>query len=68
MFLGTDLNFSCGGLEITDINYFNDGIFGLIGTNWFVPVKLTFVIPGAAGPEIRQIETVPGQKSFSVRF
>ena len=68
MFLGTDLNFSCGGLEISDINYNNSSISGLLETDWFIPVKLTFVIPSADGYELKQIETTPGQKRFYIRF
>lgn len=68
MFLGTDLNFSCGGLEVVDINYSNDNISGLLETDWFVPVRLTFVIPGVNGYEMKHVETTPGQKSFFLRF
>jgi hypothetical protein len=65
MFIGTDLSFSCGGVEISDINS-NDGLItGTLDTGWFVPVKLTFVIPSAKGYEIRQIETAPGQRKFT---
>ena len=67
MFLGTDLNFSCGGLEIADITYYNNKIAGRLETGWSVPVKLTFVIPGLKGFETRKVETVPGQKRFFVR-
>jgi len=68
MFLGTDLNFSCGGVEVADVNYSNDYISGLLETDWFVPVKLTFVIPSADGYEVKQIVTTPGQKKFYLRF
>jgi hypothetical protein len=68
MFIGTDLNFSCGGIEIAEINYANDNIRGLLKTDWFVPVRLTFVLPDSTGYEIRQIETSPGQKRFALRF
>ena len=68
MFLGTDLNFSCGGLEISDVNFRNDNISGLLQTDWFVPVKLTFVIPGINGYEMKQIDTTPGQKRFFLSF
>jgi hypothetical protein len=68
MFIGTDLNFSCGGLEISEINY-NDGIIsGVLDTGWFVPVKLTFVVPSVKGYDLRQIETVPGQKKFTFSY
>jgi Melibiase len=68
MFLGTDLNFSCGGLEIADITYYNNKIVGSLETGWSVPVKLTFVIPGFNGYETWKVETVPGQKRFFVSF
>ncbi len=68
MFLGTDLNFSCGGLEIADIDYNNNNVSGSIETDWFVPVRLTFVIPGINGFETRKVETLPGQKRFFVSF
>lgn len=68
MFLGTDLNFSCGGLEIADINYNNNIISGLLDTDWFVPVTLSFVIPSVNGYEVKQIKTSAGQKRFFIRF
>ena len=68
MFLGTDLNFSCGGLEIADITYYYNRIVGLLETDWVVPVKLTFVIPGLNGYETVKVETVSGQKRFFVSF
>jgi len=68
MFLGTDLNFSCGGLEIADITYYDNKITGRLDTGWYVPVKLTFVIPGVKGYETIKVETVPGQKRFFISF
>ncbi len=68
MFLGTDLNFSCGGLEIADIDYSKDRISGKLETGWNVPVKMTFVFPAVNGYEIRRVETTAGQKNFFVRF
>jgi hypothetical protein len=68
MFLGTDLNFSCGGLEIADIEYTNDSISGTIDTGWYLPVKLIFVIPGRNGYKMKEIVTSAGQKRFYVRF
>jgi hypothetical protein len=68
MFLGTDLNFSCGGLEVADIKYDNDNISGLLETDWFVPIRLTFVIPGINGYEMKKVNTTPGQKRFFLRF
>jgi hypothetical protein len=68
IFLGTDLNFSCGGLEVADINYDNDNISGVLETDWFVPVKLTFVIPGVNGYDMKQVVTIPGQKRFFLSF
>jgi hypothetical protein len=64
MFLATDLSFSCGGIEISDLRN-NDGVIsGTLDTGWFVPVRLSFVVPTLKGYEIRQIVTVPGQKQF----
>jgi hypothetical protein len=68
MFLGTDLNFSCGGVEIADIKYDNNIISGSLETEWFVPVTLTFVIPSINGYELKKIKTSAGQKKFLVRF
>ena len=68
MFMGTDLNLSCGGIEIADINITNNSISGLLDTGWFVPVKLTFVIPSVNGYEMRQTETSAGQKRFHIGF
>jgi len=68
MFIGTDLNFSCGGLEIKDIDYDNGTIRGLLETNWNVPVKLTFVVPSADGYELKEIETVSGQRRFFLDY
>jgi hypothetical protein len=68
MFIGTDLNFSCGGVEISDIT-FNDGVItGSIDSEWFVPVKVTFVVPSHEGCELRQIETVAGQRDFTMNY
>ena len=68
MFAGTDLNFSCGGVEISDITC-NDGVItGSLETEWFVPVKLTFVIPSAEGYELRLVETAAGQRDFTLNY
>jgi hypothetical protein len=64
MFLGTDLNFSCGGVEITDIDFYNGRFSGEIETGWSVPVKLSFVVPSPEGYALKQITTVPGQMKF----
>jgi hypothetical protein len=68
MFLGTDLNFSRGGLEIADIKYDNNNISGLLETDWFVPVMLRFVIPSVNGYDVKQIKTDAGQKRFFIGF
>lgn len=68
MFVGTDLNFSCGGLEISDIDYANSSIRGQIATGWDVPVRLTFVLPAVSGYEMKKIEMSPGQKSFILNY
>ena len=68
MFIGTDLNFSCGGLEIADIEMANGNISGILETGWQVPVKLTFVTPSENGYEKKQIIAGPGQKRFFMHF
>jgi hypothetical protein len=68
MFLGTDLNFSCGGLEIADIETGNGSISGILETGWQVPVKLSFVTPSGNGYEKKQIIAEPGQKRFFIHF
>lgn len=68
MFVGTDLNFSCGGLEISDILYNNGSISGAIETGWNIPVTLTFVLPATGGYEMKKIQMSPGQKSFILNY
>jgi hypothetical protein len=68
MFLGTDLNFTCGGNDISEINY-NDGHFsGIIDTEWILPVRLSFIVPDSEGYTLKQIVTVPGQKRSITGF
>jgi len=68
MFLGTDLNFACGGLEISDISYENGRITGVLDTPWYVPVTLTFWVPSKKEFEIRQIIVSPGQRKFFLDY
>jgi len=68
MFVGTDLNFSCGGVEIADIEYNNGSFSGEIETGWYVPVKLSFVIPSEEGYKLNQVTMEPGQKRFITAF
>lgn len=68
MFVGTDLNFACGGLEIKDIKTGNRTIKGVLGTGWLVPVRLTFVIPSVNGYDLRQVITEPGQDKFFLNY
>lgn len=68
MFVGTDLSFSCGGLEVTDMKVSNGVINGTLETGWYVPVKLAFVFPAANGYSMKQVVTVPGQKRFFMNY
>jgi hypothetical protein len=68
MFLGTDLNFSCGGMEISDLKCTGTTLSGNINTDWDIPVKLVFVVPTAKGYEVKVIEQVKGQKKFFFDF
>jgi len=68
MFLGTDLNFACGGVEISDLQS-RDGCFeGTLVTGWYLPVQLTFIIPAENSFRTVQMTTVPGQKRFIATF
>ena len=68
MFVGTDLNFSCGGIEISDINYSNGSFNGIIDTEWDTPVRLSFVVPVDGGYSLKQVTTGSGQKRFITEF
>jgi hypothetical protein len=68
MFIGTDLNFSCGGLEISEIKYADGNVSGILETDWHVPVKLTFVVPTINGYDLKKVEMVEGQKRFFLDF
>jgi hypothetical protein len=68
MFIGTDLNFSCGGLEIADFKSGNGTISGTLKTGWHVPVRLSFVIPSGKGYETRHMVTEPGQDRFFLNY
>jgi hypothetical protein len=68
MFLGTDLNFACGGLEITDIDYSDGHISGSIETSWNVPVRLSFIVPGTDGFLLKQTIMLPWQKMFNIEL
>ena len=68
MFIGTDLNFACGGLEISDINYEDGSVSGVLETDWYVPVILTFVVPSINGYDLKKVEMAKGQKRFFLDF
>lgn len=68
MFVGTDLSFSCGGIEITAIRYENGSITGSLGTGWHVPVKLAFVIPANNSFELRKTGISAGQNRFYMKY
>jgi len=68
MFIGTDLNFACGGLEISDIKYEEGKVSGVLETDWSVPVILTFVVPAIDGYGLRKLEMGEGQKRFAIDF
>lgn len=68
MFVGTDLNFSCGGHEISEIEDANGIISGTLNTNWHVPVKLTFIVPSENGYVMKKVVTSAGQKKFSLNY
>ena len=65
MFIGTDLSFSCGGTEISEISCRDGLISGTLQTEWLVPVRLSFVIPAPDGYQLKQSEIAPGQRRFS---
>jgi hypothetical protein len=68
MFIGTDLNFSCGGLEISDVKTGSGIISGNLKTGWQVPVRLSFVIPSSDGYKMKQLVTEPGQDRFFLNY
>jgi hypothetical protein len=68
MFIGTDLNFACGGLEISDIKYEEGRVRGVLDTDWSVPVILTFVVPVIDGYGLRKLEMGEEQKRFALDF
>ena len=68
LFIGTDLNFACGGLEISDIRFESRSITGILDTPWHVPVILTFWIPSGEGFEMKQVSMTPGQRMFLLDY
>lgn len=68
VFVGTDLNFSCGGVEISEINYEKGKISGVLDTQWNIPVILTFLVPVKDSFESRKIELKPGQRQFFISY
>jgi hypothetical protein len=68
IFVGTDLNFSCGGVEISDIKYEQRKISGLLDTPWYVPVTLTFLVPSGENFKQKQMKVLPGQKQFYLQY
>lgn len=68
LFIGTDLNFACGGLEIADINFESGRISGRIDTPWHIPVTLSFWIPVRDTFEMAKLELSPGQRNFYLDY
>jgi hypothetical protein len=68
LFIGTDLNFACGGVEISEIIYERGTISGVLDTQWHVPVKLTFWVPSGKEFEMRQLMVSPGQRKFFLDY
>jgi hypothetical protein len=68
IFIGTDLNFSCGGLEIAEISYEHGRISGILDTPWYVPVTLAFLIPSETGLETKLLHMSPGQRMFFMDY
>jgi hypothetical protein len=68
IFVGTDLNFACGGLEIEEISFDNGRISGRIDTPWHIPVTLSFWIPVNGSFEMEQLEISPGQRNFYLDY
>ena len=62
---GTDLHFSMGGVEISNLKYNTRSIEGTLETDWLYPVKITAVFPEGFGKyETRVITMQPNQKKF----
>jgi hypothetical protein len=55
-------------LEISDIKYDNGNLSGLLDTDWFIPVILTFVVPATNGYELKEVVMGEGQKRFSLNY
>jgi hypothetical protein len=68
IFIGTDLNFACGGLEIKKISYEHGKISGILDTPWYTPVTLTFLIPSETGLETKLLHMSPGQRMFFLDY
>ena len=68
VFVGTDLNFSCGGVEISDIKYESGKISGILDTQWHLPVTLTFLVPSNEKFEVKQVKMLPGQRQFYINY
>lgn len=68
LFLGTDLNFACGGTEISEIRIEGNKISGTLDTPWIVPVQLSFLVPAGSSFEKRQLIMSPGQRTFFLNF
>lgn len=68
IFVGTDLNFSCGGVEIFDIKNDKGKISGILDTQWYVPVTLTFFVPVGDSFEAKRISMLPGQRHFMFNY
>jgi len=67
-FLGTDLSFTCGGIEIAEINHESGRFNGKLNTPWHIPVRLSFVIPGSEGYSIEHVDMLAGQRTFLLNY
>lgn len=41
---------------------------GTIDTPWYVPVELTFFVPGHGGSELKRIKVLAGQRKFLLNY
>lgn len=65
-FVGTDLHFSSGGVEVAEIVHEDDRVRGLLDTDWEYPVRIVYVIPDTSekGFSQKSAALVPGQRRF----
>ena len=67
--LGTDLHFSGGGVEISEISIESDTIRGRIDTPWEYPVTITGLFPNENGASVSAVTVNPAESdSFSIKY